>query len=128
MTLALDILSWALILSGSGFAILGGLGLLRLPDFFTRLHAASLVDTLGLALLLAGLMVQAAAGAHWISLVKLLLIGVLVYFTSPVAAHALARAALGQGVAPRPCEDRTHGAALEDARAAVRHGEEDGAP
>jgi len=123
MDILLDILSWVLIVTGGAFAILGGVGLLRMPDFFTRLHAASLTDTLGVLLLLAGLMVQAVAGAHWISLVKLGLIGILIMYTSPVATHALARAALGRGVKPEGCEDRTDGAALAEARAQTR-GEE----
>lgn len=120
MDLVLDIISWALILAGGAFAILGGVGLLRMPDFFTRLHAASLTDTLGVLLLLAGLMVQAAAGAHWVSLLKLLLIGVLILYTSPVATHALARTALGRGMMPAGCEDRTKGAALSEAKAQTR--------
>lgn len=120
MDLVLDIISWVLIVTGSAFAILGGVGLLRMPDFFTRLHAASLTDTLGVLLLLAGLMVQAAAGAHWISLVKLLLIGIIIYYTSPVAAHALARTALARGLTPHQCEDRTDGTALAEAKAQTR--------
>lgn len=120
MVMILDILSWVLIVAGGAFAVLGGVGLLRMPDFFTRLHAASLTDTLGVILLLGGLMLQAAAGGHWISLVKLLLIGILIMYTSPVATHALARAALGRGQKPAPCEDRTDGAALAEARSQTR--------
>ncbi len=125
MDMVLDVISWACIVTGGLFAILGGVGLLRMPDFFTRLHAASLTDTLGVLLLLAGLMVQAVAGAHWISLVKLGVIGIIILYTSPVATHALARAALGRGFEPKGCEDRTDGAALAEAKAQTR-GEEGG--
>jgi len=94
---AVDLASWALIAAGSAFAVIGALGLLRMPDFFTRVHAASVTDTLGAALLLAGMMLQ--AGLSLVA-VKLAIIGVLVFFTSPTATHALVKAALERGVAP----------------------------
>ncbi|MGW8268897.1 MAG: monovalent cation/H(+) antiporter subunit G [Burkholderiales bacterium] len=93
----LDIASWALILIGGAFCITGAIGLLRMPDFFTRMHAASIVDTLGAAFILLGLVLQ--AGFSLVT-VKLIAIGVLLFFTSPVATHALARAALARGVQP----------------------------
>ena len=93
----LDVASWGLILVGGGFCIVGAIGLLRMPDFFTRMHAASIVDTLGAAFILLGLMLQ--AGASLVT-VKLVAIGLLLFFTSPVATHALARAALARGVEP----------------------------
>lgn len=98
--LVLDVLSWVLILTGGIFSLIGGIGLHRMPDFFTRLHAASLTDTMGAMGMLGGLMLQAIAGAHWMSLIKLMLIIILILFTSPIATHALARAALSQGVKP----------------------------
>ena len=97
MSAAVDLASWALIAAGSAFAVIGALGLLRMPDFYTRVHAASVTDTLGAALLLAGMMLQ--AGFSLVA-VKLAIIGMLVFFTSPTATHALARAALERGVAP----------------------------
>ena len=97
MTLLIDVASWALILTGAAFCVIGAIGLLRMPDFFTRMHAASLVDTLGAAFVLAGLGLQ--AGFSLVT-VKLIAIGVLLFFTSPVATHALARAALARGVQP----------------------------
>lgn len=97
MTLLLDIASWALIVIGSAFCVIGATGLLRMPDFFTRMHAASVVDTLGAAFILLGLMLQ--AGLSLVTL-KLLAIGVLLFLTSPVSTHALARAALARGVEP----------------------------
>jgi len=94
---AVDLASWALIAAGSAFAVIGALGLLRMPDFYTRVHAASVTDTLGAALLLAGMILQ--AGFSLVA-VKLAIIGVLVFFTSPTATHALVKAALERGVAP----------------------------
>ena len=93
----LDAASWTLMLIGGAFCVVGAVGLLRMPDFFTRMHAASLVDTLGAAFILLGLMLQ--AGLSLVT-VKLVAIGVLLFFTSPVATHALARAALARGVEP----------------------------
>jgi multicomponent Na+:H+ antiporter subunit G len=93
----LDIASWALVLVGGAFCIIGAIGLLRMPDFFTRMHAASIIDTLGAAFILFGLMLQ--AGFSLVT-VKLIAIGLLLFFTSPVSTHALARAALARGVEP----------------------------
>lgn len=95
--LLLDVASWALILIGGAFCVIGATGLLRMPDFFTRMHAASIIDTLGAAFILMGLMLQ--AGFSLVT-VKLIAIGILLFFTSPVATHALARAALARGVQP----------------------------
>jgi len=97
MSALVDAASWALIAAGSAFAVIGALGLLRMPDFYTRMHAASVTDTLGAALLLAGMMLQ--AGFSLVA-VKLAIIGALVFFTSPTATHALARAALERKLAP----------------------------
>lgn len=93
-----EILSWVLLSSGGVFCMIGALGLLRMPDFYTRMHAASVIETLGAGLLLLGMMLQ--AGLTLIS-VKLLIIGVLLFFTSPTATHALARAAHLRGVEPK---------------------------
>lgn len=97
----LDLASWALIVTGGAFCVIGAIGLLRMPEFFTRTHAASVVDTLGAAFILLGLMLQ--AGFSLVT-VKLIAIGVLLFFTSPVATHALARAALARGIKPRVTE------------------------
>ena len=92
----IDALSWALLLAGSGFMIVSGLGVVRLPDLFTRMHGASIADTLGAGLILGGLMLQ--AGLSLIA-VKLFLILVFLLFTSPVSAHALGNAAIRSGLA-----------------------------
>lgn len=97
MTDVLNLASWILIVAGSIFCMIGALGLLRMPDLFTRMHAASLVDTLGAALLLLGMILQAG---FTLVTAKLLIIGLLLFFTSPTATHALARAARARGVEP----------------------------
>ena len=99
---AINLGSWLLIVAGSIFCMIGALGLLRMPDFFTRMQAASLVDTIGAGLLLAGMMLQAGLS---VVTVKLAFIGLLLFFTSPTATHALARAARARGLEPVLADD-----------------------
>ncbi|NKB69567.1 MAG: sodium:proton antiporter [Candidatus Latescibacteria bacterium] len=98
MTVLIEVLSWLCILAGAFFCLIGGLGLLRLPDFFSRMHGAGLTDTLGAGLLLTGLMLQ--AGLSLVT-VKLLAILFFLLLTSPTATHALAQAARAAGIKPR---------------------------
>ena len=95
MELALDLLSALLLVVGGLFSVIGGVGLLRLPDFYTRTHAASIPDTMGAGLMLLGLALQSP---HWIVAVKLLAILGFMLFTSPTAGHALVKAAYAHGV------------------------------
>jgi len=97
MALAVEVASWALLLAGAGFALVGGIGILRLPDLYTRMHAAGVTDTLGAGLILAGLMVQ--GGATMVT-VKLILILIFLWLTSPTASYALGHAALTAGLKP----------------------------
>lgn len=97
-----DWLSWLFIMAGSFFTIVGVIGIIRLPDIFSRMHGAGLVDTLGIMLILTGLMFQAD---EWIVVVKLFLILVFIFFTSPTTTFALARAAIHGGVTPGPTVD-----------------------
>lgn len=97
MTGPTDILSWALLLGGAFFCIAGAIGMLRLPDFYTRLHAAGVIDTLGGTLFLAGMMVQ--AGLSLVT-VKLLFVLFFLLITSPTATHAIAQAARVRGLEP----------------------------
>ncbi len=92
-----EYLGWISLLAGSFFCLVGALGLIRMPDFYTRMHAASVTDTLGAGLILLGLMLH--AGLSLVS-VKLLILGLLIFFTSPAASHALARAAMLRGLNP----------------------------
>ncbi len=84
-------ISGGLLLTGGIVLIIGSIGLVRFPDFFTRLHAASVVDTLGVMLMIAGLIPLAGFS---LATLKLFLILVFVLLTSPTAGHALAKAAL----------------------------------
>ncbi len=102
----IDLLSWACILAGSFFTIVGAVGLLRMPELYTRMHAASVTDTLGAGLLITGMMLQ--AGLTLVA-AKLLFILALLFFVSPVVTHALAQAALEAGLEPMLHEDRRRG-------------------
>jgi len=97
MSILLDALGWAFLVAGGAFCIVGAVGMLRMPDLFTRMHAASVIDTLGAGLILLGLLLQAPS---WQVGAKLALIMVLLLFTSPAATHALAKAAVARGVRP----------------------------
>ena len=92
-----DIVSWVLIVGGSAFIVIGAIGMIRMPDFFTRQHAAGITDTAGAGLLVVGLIVQ--AGFTLVAF-KLVLIVLFMFFTGPTATHALAQAALGSGLVP----------------------------
>ncbi len=98
MALLLDIVGWSLLALGSVMLFIGGIGLVRLPDVFSRMHAAGIIDTLGAGAVLAGLMIE--AGLTLVT-VKLALIVIFILFTGPTATHALARAALHGGAQPR---------------------------
>ena len=101
METAVETLTWIFLLTGCAFAVIGGIGLLRLPDLFSRMHGAGLTDTLGAGLLLTGLMIQ--SGFSLVT-VKLLTILLLLLVTSPTSTHALAQSALSHGLRPRVAE------------------------
>ena len=94
----LDGLAWVLMVAGGCFAVIGGLGLLRLPDLFSRMHGAGITDTMGASLILLGLMLHGGAG---LPTVKLLAVLFFLLVTSPTATHALAQAALAAGIEPQ---------------------------
>lgn len=98
MSTVIEIASALCLLAGAFFCVVGGIGLLRMPDLFTRMHAASVTETLGAGLILLGLILLAG---FTLVTVKLLMIGLLIFFASPTASHALARAALLRGVKPK---------------------------
>lgn len=93
----LDILSWISIAIGAFFTVVGGIGIWRMPDLFSRMHPAGITDTVGAGFLLLGFVLQSD---DWLVSVKLVLIFVFLLFTSPVATHALAHAALLDGLKP----------------------------
>lgn len=94
----LDIASWILILVGGAFGIIGAVGVLRMPDFFTRLHPAGMTDTMFAPCVLLALMMQSG----WsIVTIKLAFIFLFLFLTSPTSSHALANAALHGGLEPQ---------------------------
>ncbi len=95
--LFVDIASWLLLVAGGFFYLVGAIGLNRMPDVFTRMHAVSVGDTLGIGCLVAGMALQ--AGPTLVT-VKLFLVLLVILFTGPVATHALARAALQDKLLP----------------------------
>jgi len=92
-----QVLSWLFIASGSIFAIIGAIGTVRFPDFWSRLHAASITDSAGVILLIVGMSLQ--AGLTLVT-VKLIIIGVFLFITGPTSTHAVANAALVSGLRP----------------------------
>lgn len=97
MNVIIDILSWFLILTGGAFTIIGAVGQLRFPNFWARLHAASVSDSAGVILLILGMCLQ--AGPTLIT-VKLLVIGLFLFVTGATSTHATASAALVSGLKP----------------------------
>jgi len=97
MEAVLDVLGWVSVVAGLFFMLTGTLGILRMPDVFTRLHAAGMTDTMGAGFLLLGMCFHAPA---WHVLVRLGIVYVFLLFTSPISTHALARAAIAGGVEP----------------------------
>ena len=107
----LDAATWVLLVAGGAFGVIGGIGIVRLPDFYARLHAAGITDTLAAYLIIGGLMLQ---GGLTLVSVKLALIAFFLFFTSPVATHALANAAFHNGLQPWTL-DRNRKPAPDDA-------------
>ena len=106
MELALEVLSWVAIVAGIFFMLVGTFGVLRMPDVYTRLHAAGMTDTMGAGFLLLGMALHTVIDmmhgetAYWLVLVRLVFIYGFLLVTSPIATHALARAGLAGGVEP----------------------------
>jgi multicomponent Na+:H+ antiporter subunit G len=100
----LELVSWVCLVAGALLSIVGGIGMHRFPDFYSRIHAASTTDTLCAVLILLGLGLQAGLS---LASFKLFLIFGFLFFTSPTATHALANAALHGGLKPKLDEDRS---------------------
>lgn len=93
----MTVLAYALLLAGLFFIVAGVIGILRLPDFYTRLHAMGKCDTLGVALMVLGLGLLEGATLNGL---KILLLIVFVGVANPTATHALGRAAYRAGLVP----------------------------
>lgn len=98
LTVFIEASSWLFIITGSIFMLIGAVGACRFPDFWTRLHAVSIIDTGGVLLLTAGMIMQSG---FTLVTVKLILIGIFLFITGPTASHAVANAALVSGLMPR---------------------------
>lgn len=92
-----DIVSTLLLGLGGFFVFVGGLGVVRMPDLYTRMHAASVTETLGTILIITGLMVHSGLN---LATVKLLAILIFLLFTAPIASYAMANAAIIAGLKP----------------------------
>ena len=92
-----DIITIICLFAGLFFVFAGAIGVIRLPDFFSRLHAAGMTDTLGAELILFALILQAD---NWQVIAKLLLIAFFLFVTSPTSTHAVAHGAFRKGVKP----------------------------
>jgi len=97
LDLVVEIASWIAMISGALFVVIGSMGILRFPDFWSRLHAASITDSAGVILLIIGMCLQ--AGLTLIT-VKLVFIGIFLFITGPTATHAVANAAFVSGLRP----------------------------
>lgn len=116
-----EIAVWVCLIAGGAFSVIGGIGLVRMPDFYTRSHAASITDTLGAGLILLGLGLH--SGLNLIT-VKLVFIFLFLYITSPTAAHALVKAAYSKGLDAPDIEEAkgAAGAIRNEALAVSRKG------
>lgn len=99
--LIVDIASWVLLCLGGLVLVIGATGMVRLPDFWSRIHAAGMIDTLGTALIIAGMILQ--AGFTLVTL-KLLMVGFFIFIAGPTATHAIANAAWVSGIMPKRVE------------------------
>lgn len=100
-----EIVAGLFLLAGCCFILIGAVGLNRMPDLFTRIHAASLIDTTGVGLVLIGLMFL---GGFTLVTVKLAFLLLFLLFMGPVATHALAAAALNAGIKPSVARTRAN--------------------
>ena len=94
----LDLMSWVFLLLGGFLCVSGAVGILRFPDFYTRMHAAGVTDSLGSGFIIAGLMLQ--TGPDFLILAKLGFIFLFILITNPTATHALAMTAMRGGLKP----------------------------
>lgn len=104
--LVIDIVSGLLLLAGGVFGVIGGIGVVRFPDFYTRMHAAGITDSICALLIVAGLVLQSGFS---LLTVKLLLIFLFLVFTAPTAGHALTRAAIADGIEPKLAPETAEG-------------------
>ncbi len=109
MSLPLRVIIDIALVGGAFFALAGALGILKMPDTFSRMQAATNVSTFGLLGILLGALIYAIAdGQGAATIIKIALIGIFALCTNPLSAHALSRAAYRAGIRPRRnlvCDD-----------------------
>ena len=98
MDIAINISSGLCLFIGSFLCVSGGVGILRFPDFYTRMHAAGVTDTLGATMILIGLML---ISTDLLVFAKLVMILLLTFLIGPTTSHVLAKAALRNGLTPK---------------------------
>ena len=101
----MTLLSLLLIALGIFFFFAGAVGVIRFPDFYSRLHPAGMIDSMGLLLSMSGLALyvlchHGLSGTHVLTAIKIMLIVIFVYITSPTATHAIVDAGIRAGLAP----------------------------
>jgi len=96
--IVLEIVSYFFLIAGSIFSVIGGIGLVRLPEFYSRMHGGGITDTLGAGLVILGLILL--AGPTLVAF-KLFVILFFLTITSPSSCHALAKSALANGLRPQ---------------------------
>jgi multicomponent Na+:H+ antiporter subunit G len=98
MSLLIDAAGWLLLLTGAAFIVIGGIGILRLPEFYSRIHAAGVTEVLGMILVLCGIALEFGAT---LDALKVLAVLAFLLLTGPTSAYALANAAWLSGVTPQ---------------------------
>lgn len=103
------LLAYTCIAIGSAFIVIGGIGVLRMPEIYTRMHASSVTETAGSLFVLIGLMILSGLS---LATVKLFAIALFLLFTSPVSTYALVNTALIAGQKPAVIKDQASGASV----------------
>lgn len=115
------LVSWVLMLTGCVFVVSGAVGIIRMPDLYTRLHAASLTDTGGALFISAALIIQSVfVFGSAMAAIKVALILFFTLFTAPTASHALAKTALLSGLVPTDSKGKPLLASSEEATQLAR--------
>ncbi|MCP5432286.1 MAG: monovalent cation/H(+) antiporter subunit G [Alphaproteobacteria bacterium] len=115
LEIARHALAWALVIAGSAFMLIGAIGVIRLPDVFSRQHAAGITDTVAAGFVLVGLLLFAP---DFLVAARLVFIIVFLVVTSPTSSHALAQAAISSGIVPLADDWREKGPPPETGTAA----------
>ena len=97
MALLIELFSYLFILIGSILILVGSIGLLRLPDVFSRIHAVGMIDTAGIGFIILGLLLHSGFSN---TSIYLIIMGAILFFTSPISGHAVAISAKQNNLKP----------------------------